>query len=68
MSEHFKGLRGDTPFGAASPQSQRELAVAAALTLIQSKVLNSSSAGQLQSEHNRLSKYADQIQAALEVK
>ncbi|MEC4168541.1 MULTISPECIES: hypothetical protein [unclassified Pseudomonas] len=68
MSEHFKGLRGDTPFGAASPQSQRELAVAAALTLIQSKVLNSSSAGQLQSELNRLSKYADQIQAALEVK
>ena len=68
MSEHFKGLRGDTPFGAASPQSQRELAVAAALTLIQSKVLNSSSAGQLQSELNRLSKYADQIRAALEVK
>lgn len=68
MSEHFKNLRGDTPFGAASPQSQRELAVAAALTLIQAKVLNSSGAGQLQSELNRLSKYADQIQAALEVK
>ena len=68
MSEHFKGLRGDTPFGAESPQSQRELAVAAALTLIQAKVLNSSGAGQLQTELNRLSKYADQIQAALEVK
>lgn len=68
MSVHFKGLRGDTPFGAASPQSQRELAVAAALTLIQAKVLNSSGAGQLQTELNRLSKYADQIQAALEVK
>ena len=68
MSEHFKGLRGDTPFGAASPQSQREQAVAAALTLIQAKVLNSSGAGQLQTELNRLSKYADQIQAALEVK
>ena len=68
MTEHFKGLRGDTPFGAASPQSQRELAVAAALTLIQAKVLNSSGAGQLQTELNRLSKYADQIQAALEVK
>ena len=39
MSEHFKNLRGDTPFGAASPQSQRELAVAAALTLTQAKVL-----------------------------
>ncbi|MFH6568693.1 MULTISPECIES: hypothetical protein [Pseudomonas] len=67
MSEHFKNLRGDTAFGAASPQIKRELAVAAALTLIQAKVLNSSSATQLQSELSRLSKYADQIQAALEV-
>ncbi len=67
MSEHFKNLRGDTTFGAASPQIKRELAVAAALTLIQAKVLNSSSATQLQSELSRLSKYADQIQAALEV-
>ena len=67
MSEHFKGLRGDTPFGAASPQSQRELAVAAALTLIQSKVFNSSGPAQLQWELDNLGKYADQIQAALEV-
>ena len=66
MSEHFKNLRGDTAFGAASPQIKRELAVAAALTLIQAKVLNSSTT-QLQSELSRLSKYADQIQAALEV-
>lgn len=68
MSEHFKNLRGDTPFGAASPEGKRELAVAAALILIQAKVSNSSSANQLQAELNRLSKYADQIQAALEVK
>ena len=67
MSEHFKNLRGDTPFGAASPEGKRELAVAAALTLIQSKVLNSASSGQLQTEMNNLNKYADQIQAALEV-
>ncbi len=67
MSEHFKNLRGDTPFGAASPEGKRELAVAAALTLIQAKVLNSASSGQLQTEMNNLNKYADQIQAALEV-
>ena len=67
MSEHFKNLRGDTPFGAASPEGRRELAVAAALTLIQAKVLNSASSGQLQTEMNNLNKYADQIQAALEV-
>ena len=59
--------RGDTPFGAASPQNRRELAVAAALTLIQSKVLNSSGPAQLQWELDNLGKYADQIQAALEV-
>ena len=68
MSEQFKNLRGDTPFGAGSPESKRELAEAAALTLIQAKVLNSSSASQLQLELNNLSKYADQIQAALEAK
>ena len=68
MSEHFKNLRGDTPFGAASPEGKRELAVAAALTLIQAKVSNSINADQLQTEMSRLSTYADQIQAALEVK
>ena len=67
MSEHFKNLRGDTPFGAASPLNRRELAVAAALTLIQSKVFNSSGPAQLQWELDNLGKYADQIQAALEV-
>lgn len=66
MSEHFKNLRGDTPFGAASPENKRELAVAAALTLIQAKVLNSTGPAQLQWELDNLSRYADQIQAALE--
>lgn len=68
MSETFKNLRGDTSFGEGSPQTQRELAVAAALTLIQAKVLNSTGNAQLQWEVSNLGKYADQIQEALKVK
>ena len=68
MSEIFKSLRGDNSFGAGSPDTQRELAVGAALTLIQAKVLNSSGNAQLQWELGNLSKYADQIQEALKVK
>ena len=68
MSEIFKNLRGDTSFGEGSPETQRELAVAAALTLIQAKVLNSTGSAQLQWELNNLGKYADRIQEALKAK
>ncbi|ALI05199.1 hypothetical protein C1Y08_28635 [Pseudomonas sp. FW306-02-F02-AA] len=69
MFENFKNLRGNTSFGAGSPADARELAVSAALTLIQAKVSNAPAAGgQLQWEMGNLSIYADQIQAALEVK
>jgi hypothetical protein len=43
----------------------RPTAVAAALELIAARVANASNAGQLESEMNNLSKYADQIQQAL---
>lgn len=67
MSENFKNLRKDNGLGAGNADAQREAAVTAALTLIQSKVLNSSGAAQLQWELANLSTYADQIQAALKV-
>ncbi len=68
MSDNFKSLRKDTGMSVGSPEIQRDLAVAAALTLIQSRVLNASGANQLQWELGNLSSYADQIQEALKAK
>ncbi|MDY7532409.1 hypothetical protein RGV33_12100 [Pseudomonas sp. Bout1] len=68
MSENFKDLKPTDDFGNDDPVSAREAAVNAALTLIQSKVLNSTGSVQLQWELANLSKYADQIQEALKVK
>ncbi|MGY2209887.1 hypothetical protein [Pseudomonas pergaminensis] len=68
MSENFKNLRKDNGLGEGSSALQREAAVAAALTLIQSKVLNSTGASQLQWELDNLDRYADKIQEALKVK
>ncbi|MGE8098105.1 hypothetical protein ACQKP6_09095 [Pseudomonas fluorescens] len=68
MSENFKNLRRETGLGEGSAATQRDAAVAAALTLIQSKVLNSGGASQLQWELGNLSAYADQIQEALKLK
>ncbi|BFT63266.1 hypothetical protein [Pseudomonas moorei] len=67
MSENFKNLRRNTGMSDGNAVTQREAAVTAALTLIQSKVLNSTGGTQLQWELNNLSAYADQIQAALKV-
>lgn len=68
MSENFKNLRKDSGMSIGSPEVQRDLAVTAALTLIQSRVLNATGANQLQWELGNLSAYADQIQEALKVK
>jgi len=67
MSENFKNLRRNTGMSDGTALAQREAAVTAALTLIQSKVLNSGGATQLQWELDNLNTYADQIQAALKV-
>ena len=68
MSENLKNLRKDNGLSVGSPEAQREAAVTAALTLIQSKVLNSGGSNQLQWELGNLAAYADQIQEALKVK
>lgn len=68
MSENLKNLRKDNGMSEGSPAAQREAAVTAALTLIQSKVLNSGGSAQLQWELGNLSVYADQIQDALKIK
>lgn len=68
MSENFKDLLGDSGYGPAGPEAQRELAVTAALSLIQSRVANATGSSQLQWELGNLSDYADKIQEALKVK
>ena len=68
MSDNFKNLRKDTGMSVGSPEAQRDLAVAAALTLIQSRVLNATGGNQLQWELGNLSAYADLIQEALKAK
>lgn len=67
MSENFKNLHRGVSVGEGRDAERREAAVTAALTLIQSKVLNSGGATQLQWELSNLSTYADQIQEALKV-
>ena len=69
MSENFKNLLRDNGLGAGSAASQREAAVVAALTLINTKAGNSPERGGiLHEEMGRLSAYADQIQEALKLK
>lgn len=69
MSENFRHLLRDTAASDGKPSVRREAAVAAALTLIHSKVGNSPERGAiLHEEMGRLSAYADQIQEALKVK
>lgn len=68
MSELFKNLNRSGMSGVGSPISIREAAVGAALELINSKVGNAPDKTlALKEELERLSLYADQIQAALEV-
>jgi hypothetical protein len=67
MSDLYKSLNAKDMNGRDWPDKAREAAVAAALKLIEAKVLNSSGATQLQWELNNLSTYADQIQAALKL-
>ena len=69
MSDNFKHLLRDTAASDGKPTARREAAVAAALTLINSKAGNSPErAAILHEEMSRLSAYADQIQEALKVK
>lgn len=69
MSDNLKNLRKDNGLGVGSPESQREAAVTAALTLILAKAGNSpDKTTTISSELENLSKYADQIQDALKVK
>jgi len=68
MSELFKNLNRTGMSGVGSAISIREAAVGAALVLIQSKVGNAPDKTEaLKEEMERLSLYADQIQAALKV-
>ena len=69
MSELFKNLNRTGMSGVGPAISIREAAVGAALVLIQSKVGNAPDKTEaLKEEMERLSLYADQIQAALKVK
>jgi hypothetical protein len=68
MSELFKNLNRSGMSGVGSNLSIREAAVGAALVLINSKVANTPDKTlALKEEMERLSLYADQIQAALKV-
>lgn len=69
MSENFKHLLRDTNVAEGKPSARREAAVAAALTLINSKAANSPDKTEtLKRELDNLSEYADKIQEALKVK
>ena len=68
MSDLYKNLAVTNLNGDHEPVGAREAAVAAALKLIEAKVLNSTGSAQLQWELTNLGKYADQIQEALKVK
>ncbi|MBV6753922.1 hypothetical protein KV580_26760 [Pseudomonas chlororaphis] len=68
MSDFFKNLRAKDGYNSETPADARESAVAAALVLIQAKVSNSPERHAiLQEELQRLSTYADLIQAALKI-
>ena len=67
MSDLYKGLNVTDMNGDPLPVGAREAAVAAALKLIEARVLNATGSTQLQWELNNLSTYADKIQAALAV-
>ncbi len=71
MSEVAIALTGNTNanYDNASPARKRSIAVAAALEVIAARITSAPSNGTfLDQEIGRLSSYADQIQAALEVK
>jgi hypothetical protein len=66
MSDFFKNLRAKDGYNSETLADARESAVAAALVLIQAKVSNSPERHAiLQEELQRLSTYADLIQATL---
>ncbi|MGY3014682.1 hypothetical protein ACVWZ5_000187 [Pseudomonas sp. TE6283] len=68
MSDLFKNLNRSGMSGVGPRLSIREAAVGAALVLINSKVANTpDKALALKEEMERLSLYADQIQAALQI-
>ena len=65
MSDLYKDLLVTDFNGDPDLENSRAAAVAAALKLIEAKVLNSTGSAQLQWELNNLSGYADLIQGAL---
>jgi hypothetical protein len=67
MSDLFKNLNRSGMSGKGSSDSLREAAVGAALELVLARV-SSPAAVDLSQEMTNLSKYADQIQAALQAK
>lgn len=69
MSEAIKAVSviGNLSYAKLQPISQRAIAVGAALELISNRVLSSASV-HLSQELDNLSKYADQIQEALNTK
>ncbi|WP_296267438.1 hypothetical protein [Pseudomonas sp. UBA6562] len=65
MSDLFKNLNRSGMGGKGSPMMTREAAVGAALELISARV-SSPGIVELKNEMDNLSRYADQIQAALQ--
>ena len=71
MSEVMMALAGNTnaSYSSANKERKRSIAVAAALELIAARVSTAATNGaHLDTELENLSRYADQIQAALEAK
>ena len=68
MSENFKNLRKHAGMSEGSKEAKRDAAVGAALTLINTRVAASPGyASILNDEMERLSTYADLIEAALKI-
>lgn len=70
MSKGIESLAalGSQAYNALRPESQRALAVSAALELVSLNVQGANSSGTLEAELKSLSNYADLIQDALKVK
>ena len=70
MADSIKaiGAQGMPSYTNQHADTQRAMAVSAALELIATNLAGSGSSGLMESEMKSLSKYADQIQEALKVK
>ncbi|MFG0925953.1 hypothetical protein ACF8SB_09710 [Pseudomonas sp. CJQ_8] len=70
MADSIKalGAQGMPAYGNQHPDTQRAMAVAAALELIAINLAGAGSSGLMESEIRSLSEYADQIQEALKTK